>query len=314
MPIDFSVILPTRGLCRFLPETISSVLDGPQNMELLLVHDRREGEADLDPSLVADARIRVMQPSANGVSNARNMAMDEVSGRFIAFVDDDDVWLPGHLEAGAKLLDRYPEAAIGGSNAHLLQGADAQLPSRERLGELPLLLPARDSGPVPLHDLLLVNWFHPSTVMLRREALTPGDRFDSELAYMEDYEFWLRLGERGAVFESRADVVIRRYGGNVSGNRRRMAEGSLNVLEQFLGSGSAGDTITRDELRRREGRLWHDLAYACLVEDDVPCARRAAAEAIRRLPAMPKNYAYYLACWLPGVMRHALVKRGRRTL
>jgi glycosyltransferase involved in cell wall biosynthesis len=314
MSIDFSVILPTRGLCRFLPETIASVLEGPQGMELLLVHDRREGEGDLDPSLVADGRIRVMQPAAAGVSNARNMAMDEASGRFIAFVDDDDVWLPGHLEAGAKLLDRYPTAAIGGSNAHLLQGAQAQLPKRERLGELPLLLPERESGPVPLHDLLLVNWFHPSTVMLRRELLTFADRFDPQLAYMEDYEFWLRLGQRGAVFDPRADVVIRRYGENVSANRRRMAEGSLHVLEQFLGTAPAAETITRGELKRREGRLWHDLAYACLIEDDVPCARRAAAQAIRRLPAMPKNYAYYLACWLPGVMRQALVHRGRRTL
>lgn len=310
---EFSVILPTRGRCRYLREALSSVLAGPPGMEVLLIHDRRSGEGEIDASLVDDARVRVLVPEVAGVSNARNLAMDEASGRFVAFIDDDDVWLPGHLESGAELLDRHPEAVLGGSNARLLVGAEARLPVAERIDELPLLLPERDSGPVSLRELLLVNWFHPSTVMLRREALGPGDRFNSHLAYMEDYEFWLRLVKRGAVFESRPDVVIRRYGGNVSADRRRMAQGSLNVLDRFLKANPTDDAIVPDELRRREGRLWHDLAYACLVEDDVDGARRAVVKSIRRLPGLAKNYVYYLACMLPRAMRHGLVYRGRRT-
>ena len=85
-----------------------------------------------------------------------------------------------------------------------------------------------------------------------------------------------------------------------------MAEGSLRVLRRFLGDGMAAAAITADERRVREGHLWHDLAYACLVEDDVDGARRATNESIRRLPLAPKNYAYWVACRLPGALRRAL--------
>ena len=130
---EFSVILPTRGLCPFLPETLASVLEGPPEMELLLIHDRRDGEPDLAPSLVADARVRVLRPSVPGVSNARNMALEQAVGRFIAFIDDDDVWLPGHLDSGARLFERYPQALIAGSNARLLVGEVVGLPDPERM-------------------------------------------------------------------------------------------------------------------------------------------------------------------------------------
>ena len=83
---EFSVILPTRGLSPFLSETLASVLAGPANLEVLLVHDRRDSEDDLDPVLLADARVRLLHPQQGGVSNARNLAMGLARGRFITFI------------------------------------------------------------------------------------------------------------------------------------------------------------------------------------------------------------------------------------
>jgi hypothetical protein len=168
---------------------------------------------------------------------------------------------------------------------------------------------------VSLHDLLLANWFHPSTVVLRRDRLEDTDRFDPRMAYMEDYDLWLRLARRAdPVFDPRPSVLIRKHERNASRNRRGMAEGSLDVLSRFFGSSAPQGALSSGERRRREGRLWHDLAYACLVEDDAEGARRAAARAVQRLPLMPKNYLYLLASGMPGAVRRALVVRGRRTM
>ena len=93
-----------------------------------------------------------------------------------------------------------------------------------------------------------------------------------------------------------------------------MAEGSLRVLNRVLRDRTTRKALSASEWRRREGRLWHDLAYACLVEDDARGARHAACEALRRLPLMFKNYTYLVASGLPGAVRRALVVRGRRTL
>ena len=309
---EFSVILPTRGLCPYLAETLSSVLSGPPEMEVLLIHDRREGEPELPSGLAADGRVRVLPSNGSGVSFARNRGLDEARGRFIAFVDDDDIWLPAHLERSRSLLERHPEAPMTGANGHILTGRPTLLP--KDLHRLPRLLPERAAGPVPLHDLLLVNWFITSAVVLRREALAEHDRFDTGLAHMEDYDLWLRLARRSEpLYEPRHQVVVRRHDRNASGDRRRMAEGALHVLSRFLDDTALDKILTRDERRTREGRLWHDMAYACLVEDDVKGARRAVAESLRRLPGLAKNYVYFAACGLPGALRRALVVRGRRS-
>ena len=143
MPPEFSVVLPTRGRGPFLAETLASVLREPGGIEVLLVHDRRRDEPGLDAGLTSDPRIRVLAPAAPGVSGARNAGLAEARGRLVAFIDDDDVWLAGHLEASAALLDRNPGAVMVGSNAFLLTDAQAPPAAPEVLGRLPRVLPER---------------------------------------------------------------------------------------------------------------------------------------------------------------------------
>jgi hypothetical protein len=68
------------------------------------------------------------------------------------------------------------------------------------------------------------------------------------------------------------------------------------------------------ELRSVEARLWHDLAYACLVEDDREQGRKALREAIRRDPARLKNYAYLLGSCFPSAIGSWMFGRGRKIL
>ena len=65
-------------------------------------------------------------------------------------------------------------------------------------------------------------------------------------------------------------------------------------------------------VRRRIGGLWHDLAYACLVEGDVAAVRSAVKESRARLPLNLKNYIYLIAGNLPASVRRRIFARGRR--
>jgi hypothetical protein len=130
---------------------------------------------------------------------------------------------------------------------------------------------------------------------------------------MEDYELWLRLAQRRALrWDPRPGAIIRKRPGSASGDLRRMASESLAILEPLLAP-EALPPVSRGEARRRLGRLWHDLAYACLVEGDARAARSAALAAAARLPLSAKNYMYLVAASLPAAARQLLVEHARRS-
>jgi teichuronic acid biosynthesis glycosyltransferase TuaG len=96
-----SVIIPVYNAARWLPETIASVqAQTLTDWELLLVDDGSTDESVViaEKAAARDQRIRALQmPSNSGPAAARKVALDAAWGRFIAFLDADDLWFPGKL-------------------------------------------------------------------------------------------------------------------------------------------------------------------------------------------------------------------------
>jgi glycosyltransferase involved in cell wall biosynthesis len=297
---DFTVVLPTRGDSTHLRAALASALDGAESVEALVAHDRDPSEPALPDDLRRDARVRVLAVRGRGPAAARNAALAEARGRYVAFLDDDDLWLPGHLARSVEVLERHPGAVLVASDARL---ADEDFTEIERL---PRFQPGAKEGPLTLHELLLANPILTPTVVLRRDRLRAEDRFDESLPVMEDYDLWLRLAERGTiVFDPRPGAVVRRRAGSASRDLRAMAECSLRIL------GKAGSGLTPAERRVRLGRLWHDLAYARLVEGDTAGARTALRQSVPRLPMVLRNYIYWISSFFPEAARRAVFARRR---
>lgn len=311
----FSAVVPTRGDAPHLRVALDSVLSCVEPLEVLLVHDRRAGEPELPRHLFADPRVRPVAHPSTGVSDGRNAGIAAAAGRFVALLDDDDAWLPGHLERAASLFARHPSAVLVGADALIFDDDtdDGSAPRPAATENLRRTSPGRPEGPVGLRDLLLANMFQSSAVVLDRERLAPDERFDPRIAHMEDYDLWLRLARRRTVvFDPRPGALIRKHARNASGNWRRMAAGSLEVLDRFLAEGVPEGTIDKSALDRRIGRLWHDLAYACLVEDDTATARLALDASSGLVPGFWKNGVYRVALGLPPPLRRLVFARGRR--
>lgn len=110
-----SVIIPTRNRAAMLAEAVESVLaQDCRPLEIIVVDDgSTDGTATyvktLDPLIVK----YVYNPGpAHGVDKARNLGLGAASGRYIAWLDDDDRYLQGKLTAQRQYLDRHPEAEI----------------------------------------------------------------------------------------------------------------------------------------------------------------------------------------------------------
>ena len=103
-----SIIMPSYNTATYIKETIESVLaQYYQNWELLIVDDCSSDNTDEIINLFHDPRIRYFKNDKNsGAAVSRNRALREAKGRFIAFLDSDDLWMPQKLEKQISFMEK----------------------------------------------------------------------------------------------------------------------------------------------------------------------------------------------------------------
>lgn len=182
-----SVIVPTYNRADMLLQAIESVFAQTfQDFETIVSDD---GSTDNTEEVVRQfgSRVRYLKNAHSGLpSVARNIALDAAQGKYIAFLDSDDLWLPDKLKTQVDVLDDHPQVGMVFSNAHVIDkhgDRSAHLYLRQGQGQ---------SGKIFL-DLLNDNFIITSTTLVRRSALEQVGKFHeaSELLVGEDYALWL---------------------------------------------------------------------------------------------------------------------------
>ena len=187
-PRTVSVIIPTHNRARLLPLTLFSVLRQQEvDLEVLVVDDGSTEDLRGVVGELNHPRVRLLRhESPQGVSVARNRGVAEAGGRWIAFVDDDDLWAPDKLVMQVRAAERegrgwaYAGSVNVSEDLRLLGGAPPADPD-EVVAALPRtnLVPGGCSG-----------------VMVRRDWL-PSDPFDPSLGTCADWDLWIRLSRLG---------------------------------------------------------------------------------------------------------------------
>lgn len=186
-----SVIIPTHNRATLLPRALDSVYAqqriGEQfDLEVIVVDD---ASTDTTPSVVQQSypATRYIQLTQNrGVSGARNAGLTASQGAFVAFLDDDDVWLPHRLQVQLPVLERHPEAGAVYSQVYYPSSRNPV----EKM-KYPNLSHAR-SGQI-FTSLLEGNFMAVHSVLVRRDAFEKTGYFDERLSSYEDWDMWLRL-------------------------------------------------------------------------------------------------------------------------
>ncbi|MGF1606306.1 MAG: glycosyltransferase family 2 protein [Rhodothalassiaceae bacterium] len=181
-----SVIIPTYDRPQALARAIDSVLGQSfADFELLVIDDGGKAETQALLAHYTDARLAVLrQPGNLGVAAARNRGMRAARGRYLAFLDDDDVWMPDKLARQVALLDQASEQV-----GLVYTGAENALAG----GRTSRFHPTEEGA---LYSRMLVcNLLHgaPSSALMRRDLVARVGFFDEDLPAIEDYDFWLRL-------------------------------------------------------------------------------------------------------------------------
>jgi glycosyltransferase involved in cell wall biosynthesis len=199
---------------RFVAEAVSSVLAQTHRvLELIITIDGMltdELEDVLAELAEGDARIRTVRSAVNqGPGAARNRAIREARGAYIAILDADDVAMPDRLERQLRFISQT-NADVAGSFYELIDGNGRTIGSRE--------VPT-SSGAIR-RAMALFNPIANSTVMARTEVLRE-DPFDESLRYGEDYRLWIQLSNAGFVFRNQPECLVRfRTGAGFMARRR----------------------------------------------------------------------------------------------
>lgn len=181
MEILVSVVMPAYNCAASIGDSIESVLCQDVPLELIVVNDRSPD--DLDAAMekyLSDERVVYVTNQVNmGAAMSRNRAMEMARGKYIAFLDSDDIWLPGKLKKQVELLEQSGNVLCCTARALMTpEGVDDGR-----------ILPVAEV--ISYKDLLRHNSIACSSVLIRTEAARefPMGHEDSH----EDYIMWLQV-------------------------------------------------------------------------------------------------------------------------
>ncbi|MBV9993111.1 MAG: glycosyltransferase family 2 protein [Alphaproteobacteria bacterium] len=187
----FSVIIPVYNRADVLGEALTSVLAQTcQDFEIVVVDDGSKDSPGEAVERVGDPRIRFLSQPNRGGGAARNAGIDAARGRFVAFLDSDDVYLPTHLAAMRALLDGTRDT-VGYARVVVDRGD-----GRTFLKPPRAIRPGEHMATYLLSD----RGFVPTITMVVPRETAARVRFHEDLRAAEDTDFAIRLFLSGQSF------------------------------------------------------------------------------------------------------------------
>jgi GT2 family glycosyltransferase len=203
-----SLIITTFDRPHLIPRAVESARQAGTDVEVILVDDAStDSTASVCAKLQGITYIRLDRNQ--GVAGARNIGLLESTADFIAFLDDDDLRLPGSLDHQLSLFESLPEAGFVAGG--VLLGDQECVPT----GKTALVRAER--GDLFWKILQLNVHLIPSSVVVRKSCFQEVGLFNRRLAGIDDWDMWVRIAEQHPVLIDPAPVCIYRQATHASG-------------------------------------------------------------------------------------------------
>ncbi len=294
MPTVSVVILVYNGE-QYLRSALDSVFAQTfQDFEIVCVDD---GSTDRSLAVISEfgKRVMVVQQRNAGQGAARNAGVRHASGRYVAFLDQDDRWYPAKLERQVQVLENEPEVVLVYCNSDRMDaegnlvGTGVTLAERKKALASPL---GRLSG----EGLIL-----PSSMMVRRCVFEQIGGFDTELRGFEDFDLSARLRQHGRfVFLEEPGMCYRVHQEGFS------RSGGLAVVrsrERFLlrmQALYAGDTGKQTLIRALLAECYSDWGISKVRSGEVREGRRYLWRSLQYDPYKFRTYSRLFRSVLMG--------------
>jgi glycosyltransferase involved in cell wall biosynthesis len=269
-----SVIIPTYNRGWIIREAIDSVLAQDfTDFELIVVDDgSTDNTADILRGFGSD--IQVIRQSNAGVSAARNRGIKASAGRWIAFLDSDDLWLPQKLSRQVDFFAAHAHAMVCQTEEQWIRKG-VRVNPKARHHKFSGLIFERSL------ELCLVS---PSAVMIRKDLFNDVGLFDEGLPACEDYDLWLRISCRFPVYLIDTPLIIKRGGhddqlSRAPGLDKYRIQSLHNIIESNLLSNTQRTAAAR--ILRQKCRIYAN-----------GCRKRGRNAEARYFEALAGKYEY----------------------
>ena len=227
----FSVVIPAYNCASFIERALESVRNQTfKDYEIVVVND---GSTDSTPEIIQiyidshpEIQVILINQSNKGIGGARNTGIKNANGKYVAFLDADDLWYPEKLEKVAEIFKRNPDVVLVCHDEYMREEGGI---TRKSLRYGPCM--------EPMYEWMLFsgNCISTSATAVKREALLNAGLFSENLEFngVEDYELWLRLAKNNCKFyflhETLGEYI--RVEGSISTKVEYHCQNIINVLD-----------------------------------------------------------------------------------
>lgn len=301
--VDVSVVIATYNRQRLVKEAIDGVLAQSVPVREIIVVD--DGSKD-DTRKVLGAygdRIRHFFRPNGGASAARNYGMQAARGRWIAFLDDDDVWLPQKIERQMELADKNPKLG-------LIYCSDYAVDE-----QLKILYP-REASPQNRGDaferLLVKNFIFTSCVIARRDLVEQAGYMDLEFKFAQDWNLWLKVAAPHPVDFAPQPLVLYRQSASGCLTRDMQAKDRLAEIETIVERALTLREVSRPTERKARWQVQRQWTEACLAQGDSGRAVLHSLKTVALQPRSKESYRLLAYSMVPGRAREWAKRVVRR--
>jgi GT2 family glycosyltransferase len=299
-----SVIIPAYQAAERIRETLDSVFAQTYpNIEVALVNDGSPDTDALEKAIRSyGEKLIYIRQENRGPSGARNTAIRAARGKYVACLDSDDVYLPGHLANLVPLLEErsldlvYCDSDFIRDGEHVGRAFDRQ----------------PQNPPVTFEKLLTEECGVTTSAMVAsRQAMIDAGLFDERYRRCEDFDLWVRMSFRGAKMEPlrQVGIVHRLLPDGLAADSYLLKQAQIEVYRKVLATlpvSAAQKNTIHEMMARTEGLCQIDLLKRHLREGRYSEARVAADKAATLLPGR-KNRRVALAVQIaPWAVRRFL--------
>jgi len=230
-----SVILPAYNASGYIGEAVRGVLSQTYtNFELIIIDDgSTDNTADIVKS-VDDERIRYIRTENQGNYFARNRGLKESKGRYIAFLDSDDIWLEDKLKTQISIFLKDNDIGLCCTDYYVFFDEDKKNVYKDTQHTFSEELMRQKRF---IEILLLKNIIITSSVMVKNACFKHLGGFDTAHQNAMDYEMWLRIAMDYKIYYAKERTLLKRlHRWNISKNRIKEQKALLYIFNDKLAS------------------------------------------------------------------------------
>ncbi|MDD5427698.1 MAG: glycosyltransferase family 2 protein [Candidatus Omnitrophica bacterium] len=273
-----SVIIPAYNRAHTLMPAVKSAIDQHyDNMEIIIVDDCSSDNTKDVVAGIADKRIKYLRRAKNGgVAAARNDGIRAASGDYIAFLDSDDAWMPGKIEAQLKAFAENESAGLVFVNAYETAADGAARSFIDRPEPSRVVYGSKDRAAGIFPGSIMVA--PPTGWMIKKAAIDKTGFFDENMSVWEDCDYLARLAARFDIYFVNVPLIVIAAGGSdhLSRNMLSWHEGKKIFY--------AKHALSMDRDKRHLFRFYKGMAKDCFILKDRDNAAKWIKKALRLNP------------------------------